>query len=254
LQYAAVADHGCPPQAFAMADPLVLLVEDDSRLSDLLERFLAQHGLRVKAVANIAGLEARLGQRHVDLIVLDLMLPDGDGLAVCRDLRGRGVATPIIILTARGDDIDRIIGLEIGADDYLPKPCNPRELLARIRAVLRRAPPPPGATPASAASVSFGRLRLDPETRQLTRDGESVRLTSGEFAVLWALVSHPRRPLTRDHLMNLAHGRDHEANDRSIDVMVSRLRRLIEEDVRTPRFLQTVWGRGYVFVPDGSVR
>jgi two-component system phosphate regulon response regulator OmpR len=235
-----------------MAEPLVLLVEDDARLRDLLERYLLQQGLRVRAVANLAGLRAQLAQQHVDLVVLDLMLADGDGLAACRDLRAEGVATPVIVLTARGDDVDRIIGLEMGADDYLAKPCNPRELVARIRAVLRRAPPVAGGAPrGSEMPLRFGPFVLDPATRELHREGQAQRLTSGEFAVLWSLVSHARKTLTRDHLMNLAHGRDHEANDRSIDVMVSRLRRLIEDDPRRPRRLQTVWGTGYVFVPDG---
>jgi two-component system, OmpR family, phosphate regulon response regulator OmpR len=234
-------------------DALILLVEDDVRLRELTERYLVQQSLRVRSVANLAGMYAQLKLLHVDLIVLDLGLPDGDGLHACRDLRAQGTHTPIIVLTARGDDIDRIVGLELGADDYLAKPCNPRELLARIRAVLRRSQTPAGhhAKP-EAEPVRFGPNLLDPAARVLERDAQRTRLSSGEFAVLWALVSRPNKALTRDQLMNLAFGRDHEANDRSVDVMISRLRKLVEDDAREPRWLQTLWGAGYVFVPEAS--
>ncbi len=231
----------------------LLLVDDDARLRALIERYLIEQGFQVRSVANLAGMRKVLTERHVDLIVLDLMLPDGDGLDACRQLRAQGVETPVIMLTAKGDEIDRVVGLEIGADDYLPKPIGPRELLARIRARLRRAVAPPGATPRSGAvPVCFGPFTLHLDTRQLDRDGSSIRLTSGEFAVLAALTQHARRPLSRDHLMNLARGVDHGAFDRSIDVMVSRLRKLIETDPRQPRYLQTIWGVGYVFVPEGE--
>jgi two-component system, OmpR family, phosphate regulon response regulator OmpR len=234
-------------------DALILLVEDDVRLRELTERYLVQQGLRVRSVANLAGMYAQLKLLHVDLIVLDLGLPDGDGLHACRDLRAQGTHTPIIVLTARGDDIDRIVGLEFGADDYMGKPCNPRELLARIRAVLRRSQQPAGhhAKP-DAEPVRFGPNLLDPASRVLQREALRTRLSSGEFAVLWALVSRPNKALTRDQLMNLAFGRDHEAQDRSVDVMISRLRKLVEDDAREPRWLQTLWGAGYVFVPEGS--
>jgi two-component system, OmpR family, phosphate regulon response regulator OmpR len=231
--------------------PLILLVEDDARLRELTERFLQSQAFRVRAVANLLGMHAQLKSVHVDLIVLDLMLPDGDGLHACRDLRATGNATPIIVLTARGDEIDRIIGLEFGADDYLPKPCNPRELSARIKAVLRRTGfGAASLAPAETEHIVFGDNTLDPAARSLQRGGEFTRLTSGEFAVLWALVSRPNRPLSRDQLMNLAFGKDHQANDRSVDVMISRLRRLVETDLRAPRWIQTVWGSGYVFVPN----
>jgi len=176
---------------------------------------------------------------------------DADGLNLCRGLRAEGIATPIIMLTAKGDEIDRIVGLEIGADDYLPKPGSPRELVARMRAVLRRGRAPAGA-PRAGGSVEFGPCTLDLGTRELRRDGVAQRLTTGEFAVLAALVGRPRQPLTRDQLMSLARGREHDAYDRSMDVMISRLRKLIELDPRAPRYLQTVWGTGYVFVPDGE--
>ena len=231
----------------------ILVVDDDLRLRDLLERYLEQQGLRALGAGNAAGMRRALAAHHVDLIVLDLMLPDADGLALCRSLRAEGVDTPVIMLTAKGDDVDRIVGLELGADDYLPKPCNPRELVARIRAVLRRRPREAvGAPQAGQAPVSFGRFVFDPATRQLL-DGEApVKLTSGEFAVLAALVAHPFQTLSRERLIALARGRGHEAFDRSIDVMVSRLRRCLEDDPRQPRWLQTVWGEGYVFVPDGG--
>lgn len=235
-----------------MSDAQLLLVEDDPRLADLLTRTLEAQGFAVRWVANIAGMQAQLAQRQIDLIVLDLGLPDGDGLLACRDLRASGVSTPVLILTARGDDIDRIIGLEIGADDYLGKPCNPRELVARVRAVLRRSAAAPGAGAAPQPNrppIRFGPWQLDPTTRSLSRDEGPVPLTSGEFALLHALASHPHRPLTREQLQTLAFGRDHEASDRAVDVMVSKLRKLIEDDPRAPQHLQTVWGHGYVFVP-----
>ncbi len=231
----------------------LLLVDDDARLRALIERYLGEQGFRIHAVANLAGMRRVLSEHHIDLIVLDLMLPDGDGLEACRRLRADGVETPVIMLTAKGDEIDRVVGLELGADDYMAKPVGPRELLARIRARLRRMPPTAGAAPRiGALPVRFGAHELRLDTRQLARDGVALRLTSGEFAVLAALVQHAHRPLTRDHLMNLARGQDHGAFDRSIDVMVSRLRKLIEDDPRQPRYLQTVWGVGYVFVPEGE--
>ena len=157
------------------------------------------------------------------------------------------------MLTAKGDEVDRIIGLELGADDYIPKPFNPRELLARIKAILRRrASDVPGAPSAEENEIHFGQFSLNLATREMTKGDETISLTSGEFAVLKALVSHPREPLSRDKLMNLARGRDYSALERSIDVQVSRLRRMIEEDAANPRYIQTVWGLGYVFVPDGK--
>jgi len=188
-------------------------------------------------------------------MVLDLMLPGEDGLSICQRLRSTGNTIPIIMLTAKGDDADRINGLEAGADDYLPKPFNPRELLARIKAVLRRQVKElPGAPSQQEEVVSFGPFMLDLSTRTLTKNGEAVSLTTGEFAVMKALVQHPREPLTRDKLMNLARGREWSAMERSIDVQVSRLRRLIEDDPSNARYIQTVWGVGYVFVPDGAAK
>jgi two-component system phosphate regulon response regulator OmpR len=229
----------------------ILIVDDDLRLRGLLETFLQREGFRVAVAANAQQMEKTLGDRPIDLMVLDLMLPGRSGLDICRDLRAAGNSLPIVMLTAKGDDIDRIVGLEIGADDYLPKPCNPRELVARIRAVLRRRQPqPPGAPPMEAAAVRFGDFELRPASRVLERAGAPVSLTTGEFAVLYALVTHPGETLSRDRLLTLARGRERGAFDRSIDVQMSRLRRLIESDPAKPRYLQTVWGAGYVFVPD----
>ena len=216
-------------------------------------RYLEQQGFAATAVGDGAALDRELARRHVDLIVLDLMLPREDGLSICRRLRGSGLETPIVMLTAKGDEIDRIIGLEIGADDYLPKPGNPRELVARMRAVLRRGRPPAGAPSAAGERVSFGDLRArSRHARTVCAAEESLKLTSGEFAVLAALVQRPRQPLTRDQLMSFARGREHEAFERSMDVMISRLRRLVEDDPKRPRWLQTIWGHGYVFVPDAE--
>jgi two-component system OmpR family response regulator/two-component system phosphate regulon response regulator OmpR len=233
----------------------LLVVDDDARLRDLLTRYLGEQGFEVKAVGDGAQMDRALTREYVDLIVLDLMLPGEDGLAICRRLRGTGATTPIIMLTAKGEDIDRIVGLEMGADDYLPKPFNPRELLARIHAVLRRqAAPPPGTPESGGELVCFGEVEVDLAARTLKRGAENMPLTTGEFAVLKVLLQHPRQPLSRDKLMALARGREQGPFDRAIDVQVSRLRKLVEADPGQPRYLQTVWGFGYVFVPDGSPR
>ncbi len=232
----------------------ILVVDDDQRLRELLSRYLGEQGFAVRAVDGAAAMDKALARERCDLLVLDLMMPGEDGLSVCRRLRGDRNGVPIIMLTAKGDDVDRIVGLEMGADDYLPKPFNPRELVARIHAVLRRraAPPPPGAPEAEASEVRFGSVRVNLATRILTRKDAEHPLTTGEFAVLKALLLHPRQPLSRDKLMELARGREYEVFDRAIDVQVSRLRKLIEDDPSRPRYLQTVWGFGYVFVPDGT--
>jgi two-component system phosphate regulon response regulator OmpR len=232
----------------------ILVVDDDQRLRDLLVRYLGGQGFEVRAVADAGGMDRLLARERVDLVVLDLMLPGEDGLAICRRLRAQAVAPAIVMLTAKGDEVDRIVGLEMGADDYLPKPFNPRELVARINAVLRRRQPsgPPGAPTAQGERHHFGAFVLDLATRSLTRGERDVPLTTGEFSVLKVLVQHPRQPLSRDKLMELARGREYEVFDRSIDVQISRLRKIIEEDPSKPRHIQTVWGFGYVFVPDGA--
>ena len=229
----------------------ILLVDDDLRLRGLLETFLAREGFRVSGASNAEQMERVLHHQPIDLMVLDLMLPGRSGLDICRDLRGAQNPLPIVMLTAKGDDIDRIVGLEIGADDYLAKPCNPRELAARIRAVLRRQhTPAPGAPAVDAEKIEFGGFCLHPGPRTLENAGEPVQLTTGEFALLYALVTHPGETLSRERLLALARGRERGAFDRSIDVQMSRLRRLIEKQPNHPRYLQTVWGAGYVFVPD----
>jgi two-component system phosphate regulon response regulator OmpR len=231
----------------------ILMVDDDARMRELLQRYLTEQGFSISTVADSTELVSVLSQEHIDLLVLDLMLPGEDGLAVCRRLRSSGSAMPIIMLTARGDEVDRIIGLEMGADDYLPKPFNPRELLARINAIMRRQvraePIAPGHLN---GSLAFGDFLFDPSTRSLSKNGENITITSGEYALLKVFIDHPRQPLSRDRLMQLARGRELDVFDRSIDVQVSRLRRLIEADPAHPRYLQTMWGFGYVFVPDGE--
>ena len=231
----------------------ILVVDDDMRLRSLLERYLVEQGFKVRTSANSEQMDRLLERETFHLMVLDLMLPGEDGLSICRRLRQANNQIPIVMLTAKGDEVDRIIGLELGADDYLPKPFNPRELLARIRAVLRRKTAEiPGAPANEETIIEFGEFSLNLATREMSRNQEAMPLTSGEFAVLKALVTHPREPLSRDKLMNLARGREYSALERSIDVQVSRLRRMIEADPSSPRYIQTVWGLGYVFVPDGS--
>jgi two-component system phosphate regulon response regulator OmpR len=231
----------------------ILIVDDDPGLSSLLERFFVSKGYRARAVPNTEQMDRLLAREVFNLVVLDLMLPGEDGLTACRRLRGANNQIPIIMLTAKGDELSRIKGLELGADDYLAKPFNPDELMARVKAVLRRqAAPVPGAPGSEDESVTFGDYELSLATRELKRGDEVHMLTTGEFAVLKALVMNARQPLTRDKLMNLARGREWDALERSIDVQISRLRRMIEPDPSKPRYIQTVWGVGYVFVPDGA--
>lgn len=233
--------------------PKILIVDDDPRLRDLLRRYLGENGFNVLVSENGEAMKRLWVREHFDVLILDLMMPGADGLAILKRLRAEKDMTPVIMLTARGEDVDRILGLELGADDYLGKPFNPRELLARIHAVLRRRPrqDAPGAPSMENEVVKFGDFELDLGTRVLKKNGEIVPLTTGEFAVLKAFARHPRQPLSRDKLMEMARGREYEAFDRSLDVQVSRLRKLLEPDPSKPRYLQTVWGLGYVFIPDG---
>ena len=231
----------------------ILMVDDDLRMRELLQRYLTEQGFNIKTVSDSKEMDATLANESFDLLVLDLMLPGEDGLAICRRLRGSKFTSPIIMLTARGDEVDRIIGLEMGADDYLPKPFNPRELLARINAVLRRHEySPESENIGKLESFSFGEFVFDPSTRSLSRNGMQITITSGEFSLLKVFTEHPRQPLSRDRLMQLARGRELDVFDRSIDLQVSRLRRIVEPDPAHPRYLQTMWGFGYVFIPDGE--
>ncbi len=232
----------------------ILIVDDDSRIRDLLRRYLVQEGFEIFLAEDGKALTRIMRRETVDLIVLDLMMPGEDGITICRRLRSSNDKTPIIMLTAKVEDVDRIVGLEVGADDYLGKPFNPRELLARINAVLRRRPTqePPGAPSSENEVVNFGPFSFDLGARILRKGAEQLALTTGEFAMLKALVRHPRMPMSREKLAQLARGRGFEPFDRSLDVQISRLRKLIEADVSVPRYIQTVWGVGYVFVPDGT--
>ncbi len=219
----------------------ILLIEDDPRLARMVDDYLSGAGFRVThAPTGRAGLA--LAQRETfDALVLDLMLPDIDGLDVCREVRAKA-QTPILMLTARGDAMDRVIGLEMGADDYLPKPFEPRELLARLRAILRRAH-----TPAPANTLTFGRLEIDKDAREIRVDGTARPLTGYQFELLAAMADRAGRVLSRDALFDLVKGETIEAFDRSIDVHISRIRAAIEDDPKKPRRVLTVRGTGYVF-------
>ena len=232
----------------------ILVVDDDARIRDLLRRYLTQENFEVFVAEDAKAMQRVMVKERFDLIVLDLMLPGEDGLTVCKRMRAAKDNTPIIMLTAKGEDVDRIIGLEVGADDYLAKPFNPRELLARMNAVLRRRPTAevPGAPSVDHEVIEFSGFSFDLGARSLRKADQEIPLTTGEFAMLKALVRHPRQPMTRDKLAQLARGREFEPFDRSLDVQVSRLRKLIEVDPATPRIIQTVWGVGYVFIPEGN--
>lgn len=241
--------------------PHILVVDDDREIRDLLARFLAKHGLRVSAAKDGAEMERALADAAIDLVVLDLMMPGEDGLSLTRRLRGQGMAVPIVMLTAMGEETDRIVGLEMGADDYLPKPFNPRELLARIKAVLRRAQTPAAGGAAAAAEggaangtgtrYRFQDWVLDVATRDLlSPDGVVTALSAGEFDLLLAFVEHPRRVLSRDQLLDFARGRQAIPFDRSIDIQVSRLRRKLGDEAKDPQLIKTVRGGGYLFTPE----
>jgi len=230
----------------------ILLVDDDPELRQLLATYLGRHGFDTLLLPDTRQLDAFLERYQPQLLVLDLMLPGEDGLAACRRLRACGETRPIIMLTARDETVDRVIGLETGADDYVGKPFDPRELVARIEAVLRRGARTPAAPDPEGGVTRFGNWLFDRASRQLSKDGQVVGLTSGEFALLNALVANANRPMKRERLLELTRGETTEAFDRAIDVQIHRLRRLIEVDHAHPRYLQTVWGIGYVFVPDAA--
>ena len=228
----------------------ILVVDDDRPLLDLVARYLADSGLRVSQARDVVQARAAMASARIDLVVLDLMLPGEDGLSLCRWLRSRAdVHVPILMLTARAEETDRVVGLEMGADDYLAKPFATRELLARIRAVLRRTRMlPPNLQPVhQARALRFGDWTLDTTARHLLdAQGTLVSLTGGEFRLLRVLLDHPLRVLHRDQLLNLTQGRDTEAFDRSIDLLISRLRQRLRDDPREPRYIKTVRNEGYV--------
>lgn len=230
----------------------ILIVDDDREICDLVGRVVESENYRVSRAADGAQMRRILETSAIDLIVLDIMMPGKDGLSLCRELRAADITTPIIMLTAKGDDIDRILGLEMGADDYLAKPFNSRELLARIKAVLRR-------TPASKSQLSqqtsrficFEGWRLDTGKRELlSSDNVVVSLSTGEFELLFAFLKCPQTVLSRDQLLDLSRGRSAILFDRSIDIQVSRLRKKIGDNAKEPRIIKTVWGGGYLFTPD----
>jgi len=234
--------------------PHILIVDDDSEIRDLLSRFLSKHDFRVTTAKDGRDMQQALKDWKIDLIVLDLMMPGDDGLTLCRQVRADS-DIPIIMLTAMGEDVDRIIGLEVGADDYIAKPFNPRELSARIKAVLRRAsaPPLPAVIPVNEDSgevIKFEDFFLETATRTLRKNGEDIVLTAGEYELLVAFVEHPRRVLNRDQLLDMARGRAAIPFDRAIDVQVGRLRKKIEPDAKIPTLIKTVRGGGYMFTPE----
>lgn len=229
----------------------ILIVDDHREIRDLVSRALSREGFRVSGAADGRAMRKVLADGRIDLILLDLMLPGEDGLSLCRALRAES-SVPIIMLTAKGDEVDRVIGLEMGADDYLPKPFGSRELIARIKAVLRRSQdrtqPGAGRRP---TCYGFDRWHLDTGARELLRDdGVTVPLSTGEYDLLIAMVERPQRVLSRDQLLDLARGRTTSAIDRSIDTQVSRLRKKLERDPSDPKIIKTVWGGGYMFTPE----
>jgi two-component system, OmpR family, phosphate regulon response regulator OmpR len=229
----------------------IVVVDDEPELRALLQRYLTENGFSVRVAADGPGLDKLLLREPVDAIVLDLVMPGEDGLSICRRLRAKSETVPIIMLTARGDPIDRIIGIEMGADDYLAKPFNPRELLARLNAVLRRSEARSTGN-GSNETITFGPFQLDLTAMALQKDGASVSLSAREFAVLSALARHLGKPLSRARIIDLAFGRDAEVTDRAVDVQVTRLRKAMGEDVDEPVWLKTIWGTGYILVAGPS--
>ena len=233
----------------------LLVVDDDPALRELLERYLKEQDYAVTSVEDGISMDAYLADHDVDLIILDLMLPGEDGLSIARRLQVEKATIPILMLSARGDEIDRIVGLEMGADDYLPKPFNSRELVGRIRAVLRRQEKlktSSDSEPSEHKVYEFEDFKLDITTHQFNHGNEEVSLTSGEFELLKIFIEHPNRVLSRDTLVDLLKGFERSPYDRSVDVRVTRLRHKMESDPANPHFIRTVWGSGYMFTPDGQ--
>jgi len=231
-------------------EQLVVLVDDDPGIRELTAKYLTDQGLSTITADSGKSLDLVLKNNDISLIILDLMMPDETGLNICQRLRVNEVTIPIIMLTAKGDEVDRIVGLEMGADDYLPKPFNPRELLARITAILRRQ-----ATAKILSKnkvIKFGDFIFNIEQRSLYKKNVEISITTGEYDLLKVFVERPMQPLSRDQIMQLSRGKELDVFDRSIDVQISRLRKLLEEDPNKPAFLQTKWGFGYIFNPDGA--
>lgn len=227
----------------------LLVVDDDPELRELIQAYLEQQGFHVACVESGEAMDAYLADHEVDLLILDLMLPGEHGLSIAQRMKKHS-DLPIIIVSAQGEDVDRIVGLEVGADDYLSKPFNPRELLARVRAVLRRSQSA-GTVPEDTAVAQFGVFALDINAHRLTKNGDTVPLTSGEFDLLAILVGHPNKVLDRDRILDLLTGAERSPFDRSIDVRVTRLRSKIEPDPTHPVYIRTIWGKGYMFCPAG---
>ena len=227
----------------------ILIVDDDPGIRDVVSEFLGRHGFEVETAADGKAMDQVLARGGVDLVVLDVMMPGEDGLAICRRLSAQPGGPAIIMMSAMGEETDRIVGLELGADDYVPKPCNPRELLARIKAVLRRRNEPRGGDQPMGAGCEFAGWRLDLVRRELRSPaGVVVNLSSGEFSLLRAFVEHPQRVLTRDQLLDFARGRDSDAYDRAIDVQISRLRRKLDDN-GDGELIRTIRSEGYMFAP-----
>ena len=231
--------------------PHIALVDDDPKIRELTAKYLSDQELSVKTAANGSELDELMKNNNISLIILDLMMPEESGLNICQRLRVNNVEIPIIMLTAKGDEVARIVGLEMGADDYLPKPFNPRELLARVNAILRRQQNT--STQNTKNIFEFGNFSFDISNRSLHRNGQEIQITAGEYDLLRVFAERPKQPLSRDQIMQLAKGKELDVFDRSIDVQISRLRRLIEEDPNKPKFLQTKWGFGYIFIPDSEL-
>ena len=230
----------------------IYVTDDDPGIRELLAEYLGTQGYHVQTAESAAALDTLLADKRPDLLVLDWMMPGEDGLSVARRLRAQPGFPPIIMLSAKGEDIDRIIGLEVGADDYLPKPFNPRELLARVRAVLRRQLPPQEETPSNTRVIKFGPFSVNLDSRTLNREGAEITLTGGEYELLEIFVTHANRALSRDWLMDQLRGFERDPFDRSIDVRVNRLRKKIEADPANPAYIRTQRGQGYLFMPQGK--
>ncbi|GGZ03229.1 MULTISPECIES: response regulator [Shewanella] len=233
--------------------PRIIILDDDPELRTMLKHYVSDQGFEVQTVANAEQLDRWLQREPFDVLVLDLMMPGEDGLSVCRRLRAAGQNIPILMLTARGNPIDRIVGLEMGADDYLSKPFEPRELTARLNAMVRRQKMLHDTNIWGMEELSrFGPFTLNISRMELNRDEEVIPLSNLEFQLLRVFIANPRRPMSREHLLDKVKGREHQSLDRSLDVQVLRLRRKIEDDPAEPVYIKTVWGVGYIFMPEGD--